>query len=65
MNNSFACVRKRQILDFLDRCDSSHNREELLLDKIIKLEDTLRELQDSYTELLISYRKLSCVPNLF
>lgn len=53
--------RKRQLLDILDSCDSAKSRENILIDKILSLENTIVELQDSYSELLILYNKCAQV----
>lgn len=59
MNNSFASIRRRAILDALEHSDV-HSREDLLIDKIIKLEDTLHDLQEMYAEVCINYKN-KCV----
>lgn len=61
MNNSLSQIRRRKILESLDKCDSPATRESLLLDRIIELEDSLLELQETYAETLLSFKKLSCV----
>lgn len=61
MNNSNSSLRRQAIIDALNRCDSPHARELLLLDKVIELQDTLFELQQMYAELSLSFKRLQCV----
>lgn len=59
MNVSNHFIRRQSILDALEKCDSRDTRESLLLDKVIQLQDTLFELQQSYCELQLAFRRLS------
>lgn len=66
MDISFSNLRRRKILDALDNCDSNFSRENMLLDKVVELQDSLCELQEAYAELSIKCRRLSqCAPVLF
>lgn len=51
-------VRKREIITALMVVDKVSPRENLLIDKILELQDCLVELQDSYGELLSRYKML-------
>ena len=65
MNNSNSAIRRRNILDSLSRCDNPATRESLLVDRIIELEDSLLELEQTYAEVCRVMKKMSCVHSPF
>lgn len=64
MDYSLKILRRNKIFQALDKCDSQEQRIELLVNKVLDLQNSLCELQDAYTEMLISYRNL-CVQTPF
>lgn len=64
MDNSNKSKRKREILRTLDNAKTlpSHDREDILIDKILDLEDSLQELQVAYCDVQIYLKSQLCAP---
>ena len=59
IDNSFDAIRRRKIYDILENVEEN-KRVDILISQLIKTENTLREVRDSYFELLIKFRTISC-----
>lgn len=57
MDKSNRALRRAEIFEALDKCKINDTRESILVDKVISLEDSLRELQEAYAELTLSFRR--------
>lgn len=64
MDNSNKSKRKREILRILDNAKTlpSKEREDILIDMILDLEDSLQELQVAYCDVQIYLNRQLCVP---
>lgn len=54
---NFSKISKQKLLEYLDLCDSDSVRINILVDKLVELQDSLSELQDAYCEMLINFRR--------
>lgn len=61
MNNSLRSRRKDAILNSVLPCDSDSKRIDILVERIIELENALYELKLSYAELRTYLKNFKCV----
>ena len=65
MRNDLNSLRRSALLDDISLLDSEEEKVDVLIDKILELQNCLCELQQCYTELLFSIRSLRWVPDPF
>lgn len=58
-NYSLKYIRRQKILENLGPLPSDKERIDVLVEKCMNLQDTLLELQESYVQVCLNYKKLS------
>lgn len=58
-NFSLKYIRRSSLVASLATIESDEKKIGLLIDKVMSLQDTLLELQTSYVEVCLNYKKLS------